>query len=59
MMTLSVCSGTWSDAVTAACGEIPNVEDPGTIAMEKAVRAALRELDITVKVEVQAEIPTV
>lgn len=56
MMTLNVSSGTWSDVVTAACAELDE-EDPGTIAMGRALLAALRELDI--EVEIQETIPGV
>jgi hypothetical protein len=59
MMTLSVSSGTWNDAVAAGYGHTSD-DEPATFEdIERVLRAALRELNIEMKVEVQAEIPGV
>ncbi|MCK5652565.1 MAG: hypothetical protein KAJ42_14350 [Gemmatimonadetes bacterium] len=60
MMTLSVSSGTWSDVKTAMAVELSMADDPPDVTgrvIDKSLRAALRELDIQVQVEVQSEIP--
>ena len=59
MMTLSVSSGTWNDAMAAGYGETSDDKPAGYDEIDRVVRAALRELNVQVKVEVQAEIPTV
>lgn len=54
MMTLSVSSGTWSDVKTALAAELSMLPDPPDVNGEviaKAIRAALRELDVEVVVD--------
>lgn len=59
MMTLSVSSGTWNDAMAAGYGETSDTKPAGHKEVDRVVRAALRELGVEVKIEVQSEIPTV
>lgn len=51
MMTLSVSSGTWNDAMAAGYGETSDTKPAGYDEIDRVVRAALRELKLEIKIE--------